>query len=114
MKVKLPKNTIGFESFEDCAVYPLDGNNLLLQSVDFFTPIVDDPFVFGQIAASNSLSDIYAMGGTPLYALNIAEFPSEDLPLEILSEIMDGGLDMAKKAGISFNKLVANILKELN
>ena len=100
MKVKLPENTIGFESFEDCAVYPLDEDKLLLQSVDFFTPIVDDPFTFGQIAAANSLSDIYAMGGTPLYALNIAEFPSEDLPMEILSKILDGGLDVANKSGI--------------
>ena len=80
--------------------FPLDEKHFLLQSVDFFTPIVDDPFIFGQIAATNSLSDIYAMGGTPLYALNIAEFPSDDLPLDILSQIMDGGLDIAKKAGI--------------
>ena len=100
MKIELPEDTIGFESSEDCAVCPLDEKHFLLQSVDFFTPIVDDPFIFGQIAATNSLSDIYAMGGTPLYALNIAEFPSEDLPLEILSQIMEGGLDVANKAGI--------------
>ena len=75
MKVELPKNAIGFDTSEDCAVFPLDENNFLIQSVDFFTPIVDDPFIFGQIAATNSLSDIYAMGGTPLHALNIAEFP---------------------------------------
>ena len=100
MKVKLPKNTIGFESSEDCSVFPLDEKHFLLQSVDFFTPIVDDPFIFGQIAAANSLSDIYAMGGKPLHALNIVEFPSDDLPLSILSQIMDGGLDVAKKAGI--------------
>ncbi len=100
MKIDLPDNTIGFESSEDCAVFPLDEDSLLLQSVDFFTPIVDDPFIFGQIAATNSLSDIYAMGGKPLYALNIVEFPSEDLPLSILSKIMDGGLDMANKVGI--------------
>ncbi len=100
MKVELPDNTIGFESSEDCAVFPLDEGSLLLHSVDFFTPIVDDPFIFGQIAATNSLSDIYAMGGKPLNALNIVEFPSDDLPLSILSQIMDGGLDMANKAGI--------------
>ena len=100
MKVELPENTIGFESSEDCAVFPLDEKHFLIQSVDFFTPIVDDPFTFGQIAATNSLSDIYAMGGKPLYALNIAEFPSDDLPLEILSQILDGGLDVAKIAGI--------------
>ena len=100
MKVELPDNIIGFESSEDCAVFPLDEDSLLLHSVDFFTPIVDDPFIFGQIAATNSLSDIYAMGGKPLNALNIVEFPSDDLPLSILSQIMDGGLDMANKAGI--------------
>jgi selenide,water dikinase len=68
--------------------------------VDFFTPIVDDPYTFGQIAAANSLSDIYAMGGKPLHALNIAEFPVDDLPLDILTKIMQGGLEITKKAGI--------------
>jgi selenide,water dikinase len=100
MKIDLPENTIGFETSEDCAVFPLDDDHFLLQSVDFFTPIVDDPYLFGQIAASNSLSDIYAMGGMPLHALNIAEFPSEDLPLDILSQIFEGGLDTVGKAGI--------------
>ena len=79
LKIDLPENTIGFESSEDCAVVPLDKDHYLLQSVDFFTPIVDDPYTFGQIAAANSLSDIYAMGGKPLHALNIAEFPVDDL-----------------------------------
>jgi len=78
----------------------LDEDHYLIQSVDFFTPIVDDPYTFGQIAAANSLSDIYAMGGIPLHALNIAEFPSDDLPLEILSKIMQGGLEITKKAKI--------------
>ena len=100
MKIDLPKNAIGFETSEDCAVFPLDDDHYLLQSVDFFTPIVNDPYLFGQIAATNSLSDIYAMGGTPLHALNIAEFPSEDLPLDILSRIFEGGLDTVGKAGI--------------
>jgi len=100
LKVDLPENTIGFESSEDCAVFPLDENHFLIQSVDFFTPIVDDPYTFGQIAAANSLSDIYAMGGMPLHALNIAEFPSDDLPLEILTEIMQGGLEITKQANI--------------
>lgn len=100
LKVDLPENTIGFESSEDCAVFPLDENHYLIQSVDFFTPIVDDPYTFGQIAAANSLSDIYAMGGMPLHALNIAEFPSDDLPLEILTEIMQGGLEITKQANI--------------
>jgi len=100
LKVDLPENTIGFESSEDCAVFPLDEDHFLIQSVDFFTPIVDDPYTFGQIAAANSLSDIYAMGGMPLHALNIAEFPSDDLPLEILTEIMQGGLEITKQANI--------------
>ena len=100
LKVDLPENTIGFESSEDCAVSPLDEDHFLIQSVDFFTPIVDDPYTFGQIAAANSLSDIYAMGGMPLHALNIAEFPSDDLPLEILTEIMQGGLEITKQAQI--------------
>ncbi len=100
LKVDLPENTIGFESSEDCAVFPLDEDHFLIQSVDFFTPIVDDPYTFGQIAAANSLSDIYAMGGMPLHALNIAEFPSDDLPLGILTEIMQGGLEITKQANI--------------
>ena len=100
LKVDLPENTIGFESSEDCAVFPLDEDHFLIQSVDFFTPIVDDPYTFGQIAAANSLSDIYAMGGMPLHALNIAEFPSDDLPLEILTKIMQGGLEFTKQANI--------------
>ena len=61
LKVDLPEKTIGFESSEDCAVFPLDEDHFLIQSVDFFTPIVDDPYTFGQIAAANSLSDIYAL-----------------------------------------------------
>ena len=80
--------TIGYNSADDAAVYELSNGKLLLQSVDFFTPIVDDPFDFGQIAAANSLSDIYAMGGKPLFALNVAAFPEDKLPIEILTEIL--------------------------
>ena len=100
LNVNFPEGTIGFDTSQDCAVYPINGDTLILQSVDFFTPIVDDPFIFGQIAAANSLSDIYAMGGKPIYALNIAEFPSEDIPLSILSDIMKGGLNITNKAQI--------------
>ena len=71
------------------------------RSVDFFTPIVDDPYTFGLISAANSLSDIYAMGGKPLFALNIVAFPSDDLPLDILSEILRGGVDKCKEANIN-------------
>mgnify|MGYP003324439459 CR=1 FL=1 len=79
----------------------LDGDKALVQTVDFFTPIVDDPFAFGQIAAANSLSDIYAMGAIPLFALNIVAFPKDDLPMEILGEILKGGAAKAKEAGIN-------------
>ena len=87
----IPVGGIGFETRDDCAVYPLENGQRLIISVDFFTPIVDDAFSFGRIAAANSLSDIYAMGGKPLFGLNIACFPTEDLPLQVLTEIMYGG-----------------------
>ncbi len=74
--------------------------HLLVQSVDFFTPIVDDPYQFGQIAATNALSDIYAMGGRPLFALNIVAFPRHELPLEILNDILRGGMNKTHEAGI--------------
>jgi len=90
----------GFESFDDCAIYNLDNNNIIIQSLDFFTPIVDDPFTFGQIAAANSLSDIYAMGGKPLFALNIAGFDPDILPISVLSDIFNGGQDIANAAKI--------------
>lgn len=78
----------------------LDDGKLIVQTVDFFTPIVDDPYQFGQIAAANSLSDIYAMGATPRFALNIVGFPIKDLPKAVLTEILRGGTDKAKEAGI--------------
>lgn len=71
-----------------------------MQTVDFFTPIVDDPYQFGQIAAANSLSDIYAMGAKPIFALNIVGFPINDLPKKMLTTILQGGADKAKEAGI--------------
>jgi len=81
-------------------VYRLDGNRALVQTVDFFTPIVDDPFAYGQIAAANALSDVYAMGGRPLTALAIAAFP-KDAELTILQEIFAGGLDKLREAGVA-------------
>ena len=78
----------------------MNDNNTLIQSLDFFTPIVDDPFTFGQIAAANSLSDIYAMGGSPLFALNIAGFDPDILPISVLSEIFKGGQHIANAAKI--------------
>jgi len=80
-------------------VYRINDRQALVQSVDYFTPVVDDPFRFGEIAAANSLSDIYAMGCEPLFALNIIGFPKE-LPLEILTQILQGGASKAAEAGI--------------
>ena len=92
---------IGFEESDDAAVVRLDGDRYLVQTVDFFTPIVDDPYQFGQIAAANSLSDIYAMGGQPLFALNVVGFPIKELPKSMLTEILQGGADKADEAGIT-------------
>lgn len=91
---------VGANTSDDAAVYKLDDNTAIVQTVDFFTPIVDDPFDFGAIAASNSLSDIYAMGGNPLFALNIVGFPSNRLPMSVLGEILKGAQHIAEKAGI--------------
>ena len=92
--------SIGFETFDDCSIYPINDKQSIIQSVDFFTPIVDDPYLFGQIAATNALSDIYAMGGKPLFALNIVAFPTEKLNLNILSDILNGGIDKCKEVNI--------------
>ena len=89
-----------YSTSDDAAVVRLDHDKILLQTVDFFTPIVDDPYMFGQISAANSLSDIYAMGGKPLFALNIVAFPIQKLSHTILSQIMQGGADKANEAGI--------------
>ena len=89
-----------YTSADDAAVVRLNDGKILLQTVDFFTPIVDDPYAFGQISAANSLSDIYAMGGKPLFALNIVAFPIQKLANTILTEIMQGGADKAAEAGI--------------
>ena len=91
----------GFENFDDCSIYKINDKQSIIQSVDFFTPIVDDPYTFGLISAANSISDIYAMGGKPLFALNIVAFPSDDLSLDVLSEILRGGLDKCKEANIN-------------
>ncbi len=90
----------GFENMDDCCIYTLNNGEKIIQSVDFFTPIVDNPYDFGRIAAANSLSDIYAMGGAPLFALNILAFPSDDLPNEVMADILRGGSDKAQEAGI--------------
>lgn len=96
-----PNALVGADTADDCAVYRVNDTHAIVQSVDFFTPIVDDPYTFGQIAAANSLGDIYAMGAEPLFALSIMGFPQHSLPLEVMTEILRGGADKASEAGIS-------------
>jgi selenide, water dikinase len=101
---KLPKQSdpnvlIGFDTADDAGVYRLSDELALVQTVDFFTPIVDDPYTFGQIAAANSLSDVYAMGGRPISALSIVGFPNKTEQLEILERILQGGLAKMQEAG---------------
>ena len=94
------KLLIGLDKADDAAVYSLTDDIALIQTLDFFTPVVNDPYLFGQIAAANALSDVYAMGGQPILAMNIVGFPS-CLEREILSQIMQGGADKVNEAGAS-------------
>jgi len=96
-----PNVLVGVATSDDAGVYKLNDQLALVQTVDFFTPIVDDPYDFGRIAAANALSDIYAMGAIPLTALNICAFPIDDLDKEILSRILEGGAEIARQAGVS-------------
>lgn len=91
---------VGPETADDAAVYLINDDLALVQTVDFFTPVVDDPYQFGAIAATNALSDIYAMGASPSFALNIVGFPAKRLPLSVLEQIMKGASDKASEAGI--------------
>lgn len=91
---------VGLDAPDDAAVYAWDGERALVSTVDFFTPIVDDPYTFGGITAANAMSDIYAMGGRPLFALNIVAFPA-DLDPSILVDILRGGRDKAAEAGVT-------------
>eukprot|EP00824_Muranothrix_gubernata_P002646 TRINITY_DN13206_c0_g1_i2.p1 TRINITY_DN13206_c0_g1~~TRINITY_DN13206_c0_g1_i2.p1 ORF type:complete len:796 (+),score=188.19 TRINITY_DN13206_c0_g1_i2:32-2419(+) len=95
-----PNVIVGIETEDDAAVFRVNEDLALVGTCDFFTPICDDPFMFGAISAANSLSDIYAMGATPLFALNIVGFPSNRLPMEVLKKILQGGTAKAKEAGI--------------
>jgi len=94
-----PKLLVGIETADDAGVYKLSPEVALVQTLDFFTPIVNDPYHFGRIAAANALSDVYAMGGRPLTAMNIVCFPIKDMPKEILKEILRGGLEKIHEAG---------------
>ncbi len=91
---------VGLDRADDAGVYKISDDLALIQTVDFFTPIVDDPYWFGQIAAANALSDVYAMGGTPKTALNLVAFPVKDMELEVLRQIIQGGLDKLAEAGV--------------
>ncbi|SMC91796.1 selenophosphate synthase [Sporomusa malonica] len=97
--IEHPNVLVGITTSDDAGVYKLNATTALVQTVDFFTPIVDDPYLFGQIAAANSLSDIYAMGATPLTALNLVTFPKCKLPGETLLAILQGGQDKVSEAG---------------
>lgn len=92
---------VGIDTADDAAVYKISDNIAIVETVDFFTPIVDDPYDFGAIAAANSLSDIYAMGAKPLFALSVVGFPSNRLPVEVLETILKGASDKAAEAGMA-------------
>ena len=89
------------DRLDDAGVYKISGNIAIIQTVDFITPIVNDPYSFGQIAAANSISDVYTMGGRPITAMNVVCFPSGDMNISILKEILRGGLDKIQEAGVA-------------
>jgi selenide, water dikinase len=95
-----PNLLTGFEHAEDAGVYKLSADLALVQTVDFFTPTVDDPYTFGQIAATNALNDVYAMGGKPLTAMNIVCFPVKTMDISVLQEVLRGGLDKMREASV--------------
>ena len=98
-RVDHPDVIVGTETSDDAGVFRLRPDLAIVNTVDFFTPIVDDPYVFGQIAAANALSDVYAMGADPVTALNIVGFPKGRLDIEVLGEILKGGAERAQAAG---------------
>jgi selenide,water dikinase len=101
MKFPTDENLIvGLDRADDAGVYKVTDNLAIIQTVDFFTPIVDDPYWFGQIAAANALSDIYAMGGVPKTAMNLVAFPVKDMDISVLRQIIQGGLDKMNEAGV--------------
>jgi selenide,water dikinase len=100
-QIEDPNLLVGTNTADDAAVYQIREDLALIQTVDYITPVVDDPYSFGAIAATNSISDIYAMGGKPLIALNIVGFPNDTLPLDMLTQILKGGAEKAKEAGLT-------------
>lgn len=95
-----PNLIVGLDRADDAGVYKINDELALIQTVDFFTPIVDDPYRFGQIAAANALSDVYAMGGEPKTAMNLVGFPAKDMDLSVLRQILEGGIHKMKEAGV--------------
>ena len=91
---------VGLDRADDAGVYRISDDLALIQTVDFFTPVVDDPYWFGQIAAANALSDVYAMGGTPKTAMNLVAFPVKEMELSVLRQVIQGGLDKLAEAGV--------------
>lgn len=100
-RIEDPNVIAGIEHFEDAGVYRLRDDLALIQTIDFFTPIVDDPFTFGRIAAANALSDVYAMGGKPLTAMNVICFPVKTMDISILHDILLGGMEILKQAQVA-------------
>jgi len=94
-----PNLLVGFETGDDAGVYRLSDEVALVQTVDYITPVVDDPFLYGQVAASNSISDVYAMGGRPLTAMNLCNFPARNIDKASLRKILEGGFSKIKEAG---------------
>ncbi len=95
-----PNVLVGMESLDDAGIYKLRDDLAIIQTVDFFTPIVDDPYMFGQISAANSLSDVYTMGGKPITAMNIVCFPIQSMDISVLKDILRGGQDKMNEAGV--------------
>lgn len=95
-----PELLVGFETSDDAAVYNL-GTQAIISTADFITPVINDPYTFGAIAAANSISDVYAMGGTPIMALNLCGYPQDQLPAQVIGEILYGAADKCKEAGVT-------------
>src|SRR5436189_2999612 len=95
-----PELLVGVETSDDAAVYQINEHQAIVATTDFFMPIVDDPFDFGAIAATNAISDVYAMGGTPLFALAIVAMPIDKVPIDTIQRILEGGESVCRRAGI--------------
>ncbi|WP_273369665.1 selenide, water dikinase SelD [Corynebacterium massiliense] len=96
-----PNVLVGLDDGDDAAAVRINSETAVISTADFFTPMLNDPYDWGRVAAANALSDVYAMGGTPLTAINLVGWPREELPLEVLTEVLRGGMDIATQAGIA-------------